>query len=334
MKESIPLKATYKEFRCKFCGSNDIIRYGTFRGIQRWWCNDCERKFADNDALPNMKTPVEQVASALNMYYEGMSLNAIRRHLLQMHNNYPSDSTVYEWVDEFTNKAMKQARNYQPKVGDTWIADETVLKIGGRNVWFWDLIDTKTRFLLASHMSFKRTTQHARTLVEKASKRADKIPKVIITDKLYAYLDGIELAFGADTEHVQSKGFRVQPNTNIIERFHGTLKARTKVMRGLKKPETALLLLDGWLVHYNFFRPHEALGDKTPAEASGIRDSFRNWVDIVAKRKIITTEQTDAINTTIIPELSRKPSITRKGFRISPRMPRISPPTPRISAIR
>jgi transposase InsO family protein len=68
------------------------------------------------------------------------------------------------------------------------------------------------------------------------------------------------MAFGADTQHLQSKGFAIKPNTNLIERFHGTLKSRTKVMRGLKSPETALLILDGWLVYYNFFRPHEALG--------------------------------------------------------------------------
>lgn len=147
----------------------------------------------------------------------------------------------------------------------------------------WDLIDVKTRFLLASHMSFRRTTQYARTLVEKASKRAGKTPKVIITDKLWAYLDGIELAFGADIQHLQSKGFRIQPNTNLIERFHGTLKGRIKVMRGLKKPETALLFLDGWLIHYNFFRPHEALGDKTPAEKAGLDFPCKNWLDVVCR---------------------------------------------------
>jgi len=78
-----------------------------------------------------------------------------------MHNNYPSDSTVYEWVVRFTNKAIQEAKNCKPEVGDVWIADETVLKIGGRKVWFWDIIDTKTRFLLASHMSYTRTTKDA-----------------------------------------------------------------------------------------------------------------------------------------------------------------------------
>ncbi len=86
-----------------------------------------------------MKTPPQQIASALNMYYEGMSLNAIRRHLDQQYGNYPSNSTIYEWIDHYTDEAVKKARQYKPEVGDVWVADETVLKIGGKNYWFWDL---------------------------------------------------------------------------------------------------------------------------------------------------------------------------------------------------
>ena len=134
-------------------------------------------------------------------------------------------------------------------------------------------------------MSFNRTTQHAQTLVEKAVAKAGKSPKVIITDKLSAYLDGIELALGGDTLHVQSRGFMLKPNTNLIERFHGILKSRTKVMRGLKTPESALTFLDGWLAYYNFFRPHEALGNKTPAEKAGMTVPLRNWLDVVQASK-------------------------------------------------
>ena len=310
------------DLRCKFCGSSNIIRYGTFRSVQRWWCNDCKRKFADNDALPEMKTPIRQISSALSMYYRGVSLDDIRDHLDQQYDNQPSSSTVYEWVTRFSAEAFNKARDYTPNVGDVWLADETVLKVGGKSVWFWDLIDVKTRFLLSSHMSYRRTTEHARALVEKASKRANKTPKVIITDKLYAYLDGIELAFGADTEHIQSKGFMVQPNTNLIERFHGTLKARTKVMRGLKKPETALEILDGWLVHYNFFRPHESLGDTTPAEKAGIKFPFKNWLDVVKQSGVDSSEMAREIEIYLGEPtrfgIKRKPRIKKGRRRTAP----------------
>lgn len=266
---------------CKYCGSRRVVRYGHYQNVQRWWCKDCKRKFVHNDALPRMKTPIIQVASALSMFYEGMSLHGIRRNLGQTYRNYPSTSTIYEWVVKFTKLAIGLARDYKPNVGDTWIADETVLKIEGKNTWFWDIIDDKTRFLLASHISLTRTTRDARILVERAKARTKHTPKIIITDKLAAYLDAIELAFGADTKHIPAKRLTARPGTKLIERFHSTLKSRTKVMRGLKKRATAKLITDGWLVHYNFFRPHEALGDKTPAQKAGIRFPFKNWLDVV-----------------------------------------------------
>ena len=114
-----------------------------------------------------MKTPIRQISSALSMYYRGMSIDDIRRHLEQEFDNCPSDSTVYEWISRFTTEAINSTRDYKPNMGDVWVADETMLDVGGNKVWFWDLIDVKTRFLLASHMSYNRTTQIAQRLVEK-----------------------------------------------------------------------------------------------------------------------------------------------------------------------
>jgi hypothetical protein len=133
------------------------------------------------------------------------------------------------------------------------------------------------------------------------------MPKQVLTDKLAAYLDGVELAFGADTEHIRSKGFTIQPNTNLIERFHGTLKDRTKVMRGLKNVESAIQFTEGWLVHYNFFRPHSVLGDKTPAEAAGLQSPYKNWADIVNSGK----PQIRVVETPVVlrhPPMPRMPS--------------------------
>ncbi len=281
------MKVIYEDFRCKYCGSKNIVKYGKLRGVQRYWCKDCKRKFADNDALSGMRTPVDQVSSAVHMYYEGMSLQAIRRHLQQEHNSYVSDSNIYNWIVRFTKEAMAKAKEYTPKVGDTWIADETVLRIEGKKLWFFDIIDSDTRFLLASHIAPTRTTKDARRLMEKAAERAGKTPKVVVTDKLAAYLDGIELAFGADTKHIQSKPFTIEQSTNLIERFHGTLKSRTKIMRGLKKRDSARLFARGWLIHYNYFRPHESLGDKTPAKAAKATFPYRNWKDVIREPKTV-----------------------------------------------
>lgn len=314
---------------CKFCDSSKVIKYGTYKGVQRYFCKDCKSKFKADDTLFHMKTPANQVSSAMNMYYEGMSIKAIRRNLQQEFGNMPSTATIYEWIMKFTQYATDSIKGYAPeKIGDTWVADETVIEIDGQNVWLWDIIDYKTRYLLATRISRSRTTQDAQILYDRAVKKAGKEPDKVITDKLASYLD---VRYGKDTEHIQSKPFAVEDNTQMIERFHETLKQRTKVMRGLKNIESAHDFIGGWLVHYNFLRPHTALDDKTPAEVAGIDYPYENWADIIRKNKPLKTviiEHMPRDSFRLEPTRVGRP---RKRVGISKRLPRITPKTPKLN---
>jgi transposase-like protein len=118
------------EMNCKFCASENIIKYGTYGGVQLYFCKDCGSKFKDDDTTFHMKTPANQVTSALNMWYEGMSVNAIRRNLKQEHGNMPSSATVYEWIQKYTQYATDSIKGYKPgpdKIGSVFVADETVI---------------------------------------------------------------------------------------------------------------------------------------------------------------------------------------------------------------
>ena len=122
--------------------------------------------------------------------------------------------------------------------------------------------------------------------MQKALDRADKTPRIVYTDKLAAYLDGIELTFGSDTKHKQGSPFDIGNSNNLIERFHGTIKARTKVMRGMRNKETARLIMDGWLIYYNFFRPHEVLKNRTPAQVAKADFPYKSWRDVVMQGRL------------------------------------------------
>jgi len=265
---------------CKWCGSTDIMKYGSRKGVQEYICQKCGRKFIAKDAPYRKQTTSELIGTSISSFYDGLSFADIARHLAES-GNPVNESTVYRWVISYTEKAIQALEPYKPKVSDTWIADETVIKFNDKLYWIWDIIDQHTRFLLATYLSSNRGTKQAQKLMELASKRANKIPKVVITDKLAAYLDGIEIPFGAETEHIRSSPFATKDSTSLIERFHGTIKERTKVLRGFKTFETAGLILDGFFAHYNFFRPHMSLDDKTPAEVAGIKLPFKTWTDFV-----------------------------------------------------
>jgi putative transposase len=266
---------------CKYCNSPNVIRFGTFQGIQRYWCKDCKRKFTELDTLPQMKTPINEIGSVLDMYYGGMPIDAIQTHLDQAYGKYLSEPAIYKWIVRFTKEAIVRTRDFKPKVGNVWIADETGVNVGNRNVWFWDIIDTKSRYLLASHISVFRRTEDAQMLIEKAIKRAGKMPEVVITDKLSAYIEGIDLASRGRVKHIISRPFTDEDSTNIIERFQGTLKQRTRVIHHFRDLDTARLLTEGWLIHYNFFKEHESLGNVSPVNHMKVEMPFQDWNDVV-----------------------------------------------------
>ena len=59
------------------------------------------------------------------------------------------------------------------------VADETVIDIDGKNIWLWDIIDTKTRFLITTHMSYTRISRDAEQLMKQAYGGTGKIPRII-----------------------------------------------------------------------------------------------------------------------------------------------------------
>jgi putative transposase len=122
-----------KIITCKNCGSNAVVKFGTYKGNQRYFCKSCQRKFkGDSDAF-HAKVPAEWASSAVDMYFRGMAVSDIREHLKQEHGYTPSKSVVYDWIDRYTDKARKHFKDYHPNVGDVWIADETMLDVDGQH---------------------------------------------------------------------------------------------------------------------------------------------------------------------------------------------------------
>jgi putative transposase len=303
MLNSMIEETTTKIVKCKGCGSTDIVRFGTYKGVQRYFCKSCKRKFKDDNAQFHEKKPSTYITRAVSEYYSGMSITEIRDSLKQEYGYHPSKSIVFKWVNKYTDLARKQFQDCHPQVGDTWIADETMLDIDKQHkVWFYDIIDRDTRFLLASRVALSRKTKEAQSLMEEAERRAGKKPKEVLTDQNFSYTGGIKKAYGSDTEHVIGNPFKEKDtgkSTSQIERFHGTLKDRTKVIRAFRDVETLNQFADGWLIYYNYFKPHQSLNGKTPAEEAKINYSVKNWADLarvpVSKESEIQSHKTPNI---------------------------------------
>ena len=104
----------------------------------------------------------------------------------------PSKATIYEWVRDYTDKALKQMGGHKAKTGGHWVADEMQVDVGGQKMWLWNVMDSETRYTLASHLTPRRYANAARVVLRKAALAADKPPETITSDKLRSYIQPVK----------------------------------------------------------------------------------------------------------------------------------------------
>jgi putative transposase len=278
------MKSSREFLTCKLCGSENIVKFGFYHGIQRWWCKDCRHKFAANDALPGMKTPAQEVASALELYFEGVHLNEISQILCRAYEIEVSSTSVYNWVVYFSRLVSREASNARINVGNIWTMTEMAIPndIKDTRLSLMDIVDNDSRLLLASKISDYRNQYDIKCLIQAASDRVHKVPREIITDGWQGFRHGIDLALGTEGRHVTVATCDVKRNNENLRCWYLAQNDRTRILRGLKKKNTMQLVVDGWAVHYNFFKHHASLNGKTTSEISGSTFRFHNWQEAIS----------------------------------------------------
>jgi putative transposase len=148
-------------------------------------------------------------------------------------------------------------------------ADEMKVNVHGKSQWLWNIMDSDTRYILASHVAQGRGTAEAQEAFQIAKKNSDpeREPTFLISDGLASYQAAAGREF-RNIVHIARVGIQGEVNNNCIERFHGTVRERNKVMQTIKNPNSPYI--DGQRLYYNHIRPHQAINGKTPAQAAGL----------------------------------------------------------------
>ena len=254
------------DIECPTGDGGDVIKAGVQSGKQRYKCKACGKKFRDSRYSKGKKFTIQQVGTALGGYFDGLSYREVARNLERTFKiDPPGDNVIYEWVQAYSKGAVNAVKDLKAETGPEWVADETMVKIDGHPYWLWNVMDSKTRYILAAHLSPDRDAKAARKVMQIAKDAAANPPECIRTDRLKSYPSAIKSVFGREVEHIKTDGIAAEVNNNLSERLQGTIKERDKVLRGFKRPSTAQNYLDGWVLDYNYFRPHIALGKATPA---------------------------------------------------------------------
>jgi transposase-like protein len=265
---------------CKFCSSPDIVKYGTFHGMQRYFCKSCRRKFADNDALPKMKTPIWIISLSLNCYYNGMSLAAVQREINQRHGAYYAQSSIYNWIMRFSGEAVRRAARFQPVSGDSLFFSVTPVISGMRRLYFLDIFDVNSKYLLASKITETNTVSEIISLIHSTVTATNAYHPVTI--RLANACADYDTEPTTEISDPSAGLIFNKADLTIVKEFSSLLKKRARVVRNFKSMKNAQTITGAWRIHYNYFMENSKSKPEIPPELMG-QPPFRKWEDIIGQ---------------------------------------------------
>lgn len=273
---------------CPYCGSAHVVkcgyRYNKSGPVQRYLCKTCGRRFVNRYGLEGLRFSPDIIVTAIDLYCRGLSLRQVAEHLRRARGIRVSHATVYNWIKRFARLIHEYTKHVRADVADRWCADETIVRINGRDAILWSLLDSETRFLLAVRISASRKAEEARKLLKEGLKRANKRPLEIITDGNKAYEKAINEEFGGNGSnliHVQALLSGPLTN-NYVESLFSVIKSRLRTMKRFYSMETARTFVALYEFFHNFMKEHSAL-KQTPAEFIGLTDENTTWLSILRK---------------------------------------------------
>jgi len=193
------------------------------------------------------RTPIEVVLYAIYLYLSGLSLRQTARTLASA-GVARSHEAIRLWVHKLAAKAEEIINSER---AETAVVDETVVNVGGRQVWLWVAVEPERRVLLALSLSETRNILMAYSFLCELKRRG---VKQVITDGAKWYFAAARWA--GLGHRVVSGGVR-----SYVERFICTVKDR---LRGFdayfpsprKLLASAFKFLYAWAGFYNYARVH------------------------------------------------------------------------------
>ena len=239
--------------------------------VERYECRGCSEKFTSRTGFRGLQYRANIVTTAIDLHFRGVSLRGIADHLNQQYGFKITHVTVVRWVRKYVAIINRYVNAMKPKVSGTWHVDEMRIKSKGRTRNLWNLMDHKTRYLIAVQVTARKDTREAKRLLSKGMRSVAQSRLQLISDGLPSYSSAVgqinEEQRRVHVTHVADRGFLKRCSNNRLERYNGTVRARLKTMAGFGSDRASRAFAEGFKSYYNCIRRHTKLG-VTPSEAA------------------------------------------------------------------
>jgi len=265
--------------------------------VQRYWCKVCNYRFSHDSLFERTRANPKAITAALDLLFRGVSTRGVSDHLKRHYGIKVTHVAVLKWRGKFVKIVKPFVDQMEPAaLSGIFHVDEMMVHVRkektdkGHYAWLWNLMDNATRYWICSMISRKREIEDARAVFNYAKETTGIKPKAIVHDGLPAYEKAFDKEFftlkNPRTLNIRSVSVRHEGLNSKLERLNGTVRDREVTKRGMDHIESAQESMDAERIFYNFFRPHQALDGKTPAEASGIIvEGDNKWVTLIKNAK-------------------------------------------------
>jgi len=211
----------------------------------------------------------------------------ILRQVFKIHISY---QTVLNYAEAAAPYCHHFNFLFKGTIDDESAGDETYIKIAGKQAYTFLFISSENHKITAYHVADSRDTLPATTAMTEAIRTEKPNQKLsLITDGNPAYPAGLHFINEKRDQHKQIQHHKVIGLQNlddeselnrhfkqISERLNRTYKYHIRAANGFKSTNGAVALTTLFVTHYNFLRPHMALGYKVPIPKTEI-----NLVDTI-----------------------------------------------------
>ncbi len=209
----------------------------------------------------------------------GLSLRKTSQALKDLYNINVSHTMVANYARTAAVVVKPFVDNYDYKISNTVVADETYISVRGMKGYLWIIMDAVSRSIIGYQVSDNRGVgpcilamrmafRHLKNLPSKFRFIADGYSAYPLAAQQFSLKEKDPLHFditqviGLTNDDEVSTEFR--PFKQMIERLNRTFKSSYRVRCGYDNFEGANYNVSLWVAYYNFLRPHKITKYKTP----------------------------------------------------------------------
>lgn len=254
---------------CIHCSSSNFIRNGySKKGVQRYKCNDCKKRFCEKGIFARMRFPKEVITNALFLRLYPLSTRNVKRILKKLNYIKVSHVSIYNWVMKFASHLYKFTNIFPLNFTNIWHVDEKFIKVKRKIKkrkkefsYLWIVSDNANN-IIATHVSYSRDIINAKIVLQKAKQRAGFSPEILVSDGLQSYKKAVKKVLKCrhiiahfEAKNVIHNGKWYKLSNNRAESINRFYALWLHVCKGFKRLDNANLWIEFFTVNYNYLMP-------------------------------------------------------------------------------